>query len=99
MPDTTTAEVGRLTEADYDQWEVLFRAYIDFYKSSLSDVQYHNTFKRIIDPAKDLEAFVLRQGGKLIGIAHYFPHQNPWSEKPTMHLNGTNLHHPCYNFD
>jgi hypothetical protein len=75
----------------------LFRAYIDFYKSSIPETQYQSTFDRLIDPAKDLHCLVLRTPGgseekrKLFGIAHFYPHQTPWSEKPIMHLNGKPL--------
>lgn len=80
------------TRADYDEWEVLFRAYIEFYNSSLPDEQYRKTFERIIDEENDLNALVLRHNvdGKdvLIGIAHFFPQQTAWREEKALHLNG-----------
>lgn len=84
--------VRPIVESDFEAWKPLFRAYIDFYKSSLPDEQYQNTFDRLVDPSKDLYGLVMEQdkeeGGGLVAIAHYFPHQTPWSEKQVMHLNG-----------
>lgn len=84
--------VRAIRQSDFEAWKPLFRAYIDFYKSSLPDEQYQNTFDRLVDPSKDLYGLVMAtsegDGGELVAIAHYFPHQTPWSERPVMHLNG-----------
>jgi hypothetical protein len=81
-----------IATSDFGQWKVLFQAYIDFYKSTLPEGQYRNTFQRLVDPAKDLYGLVLidpEDGSKILGITHYFPHQNPWTEKPVVLLYGT----------
>lgn len=91
---TKEAQITAINAADYDEWARLFRAYIDFYKSSIPDAQYRKTFDRLVDPSKDLYGLALRDPAnesKLIGIAHFFPHQTPWSEKPIMHFNGKSL--------
>lgn len=80
-----------IEKGDYDEWERLFRLYIEFYKSSLPDAQYPKTFARILDPQKDLYGLVLRDSNnprKLYGLAHYFPVQAPWAEEMLMHFNG-----------
>ena len=72
----------------------MFRAYVAFYKSELSDTQYRKTFNRLVDPSSDLYGLVLRDAQdheKLLGLAHYYPHQTPWSEKKIMHFNGMTL--------
>ncbi len=76
---------------DYEEWERLFRLYIQFYKSSLPDTQYPKTFERILNPENDLHGLALRDPSnprKLYGLAHYFPMQTPWAEELLMHLNG-----------
>lgn len=91
---TSTAPQPRITnlqKSDYDEWARLFRAYIDFYKASIPEIQYQRTFERLLDPGKDLYGLALRdtrEEGKLLGIAHFYPHQTPWSEKSIMHFNG-----------
>lgn len=81
--------VSALTKDDWEQWQNLFRQYIDFYKSSLPDEQYKNTFERIIDPNGDLHGFAIREeDGTLNGIAHYLFHTSTWTDKPACYLNG-----------
>jgi hypothetical protein len=80
-----------MEEDDFDEWERLFKLYIEFYKSSLPEAQYRKTFERILDPQKDLYGLVLRDTDdpkKLYGLAHYFPMQTPWAEEQLMHFNG-----------
>ena len=94
MSTTPAAAELRITpieKEDYEEWERLFRLYIEFYKSSLPDAQYPKTFARILDPQKDLYGLVLRDlqnPRKLYGLAHYFPMQTPWAEETLMHFNG-----------
>lgn len=94
MSNTSALGDLRITpieKEDYDEWERLFRLYIEFYRSSLPDAQYLKTFTRILDPNKDLYGMVLRDSQnprKLYGLAHYFPMQTPWAEEMLMHFNG-----------
>lgn len=84
--------ISAIQSSDYSSWARLFRAYVDFYESSLPDEQYRQTFGRITDPKTDLTGLGLRESGpdgKLFGIMHFFPHQTPWSEKQILHINGT----------
>lgn len=91
---TRALQIAPIQAVDKPAWTTLFRAYVDFYGASLPETQYQSTFDRLIDPKKDLHCLVLRtpdestEERKLFGIAHYYPHQTPWSEKPIMHLNG-----------
>lgn len=93
MSGNSEYQATKPTRSDYDEWEVLFRAYIKFYDTSIPDEQYRKTFERIIDEENDLDALVLRHNtdGKnaLIGIAHFFPQQTAWREEKALHLNGT----------
>ena len=93
MSTSTVPEppITGLRDSDYQEWERLFRAYIAFYKASIPDEQYRKTFDRLLDPSKDLYGLVMRDPeheDKLLAIAHFYPHQTPWSEKPIMHFNG-----------
>lgn len=86
-----SAQIGPIQASDYSSWVKLFRAYVDFYKSSLPDEQYRQTFGRITDPTNDLSGLALREStsdGKMVGIMHFFPHQTPWSDKQILHING-----------
>ena len=83
--------ITSLEDFDFDEWNRLFRAYIDFYKATIPETQYRRTFDRLVDPNADLYGLALRDiqdADKLYGIAHFYPHQTPWSEKQIMHFNG-----------
>jgi hypothetical protein len=91
ISSATELRITPIEKEDYDEWERLFRLYIEFYKSSLPDAQYPKTFARILDSHKDLYGLVLRDSQsprKLYGLAHFFPMQTPWAEEMMMHFNG-----------
>lgn len=89
---SVTYQIERPVRSDYDEWSRLFRAYIDFYKSKIDEDQYARTFDRIIEQKNGLQALVVRKFSgeekSLVGIAHFFPEQTPWSEKEILLLNG-----------
>ncbi|KAJ5387372.1 acyl-CoA N-acyltransferase [Penicillium cosmopolitanum] len=93
MASSEEYKITKLNSNDFDEWATLFRAYIDFYQTTIPDEQYRKTFDRILDTNSDLYALVMRQqqgesgDGKMIAIAHFFPQQTPWSEKNIMLLN------------
>jgi hypothetical protein len=92
MSTSTQPQITAIKSSDFSEWSRLFRAYIAFYKSDIPDTQYRQTFDRLVDPSTDLFGLVLRDPQdpeKLLGLAHYFPHQTPWSNKQIMHFNGT----------
>ncbi|KAJ5122997.1 hypothetical protein N7448_009094 [Penicillium atrosanguineum] len=94
MTSSEEFKITKLKSNDFDEWSTLFRAYINFYETSIPEDQYRRTFERILDSESDLYALVMRQqqagdsnDGKMIAIAHFFPQQTPWSEKNIMLLN------------
>jgi GNAT superfamily N-acetyltransferase len=67
--------VQPLTSADRERWEVLFRAYIDFYKRTLSDARYDQAWAEFQSGAR-MRALGAHLDDKLVGIAHFFIHAN-----------------------
>ncbi|KAJ5273151.1 acyl-CoA N-acyltransferase [Penicillium angulare] len=92
MASADEISITKLNKNDFDEWATLFKGYIDFYRASIPEEQYEKTFQRILDPESDLDALVMRerqgksQKTKMVGIAHFFPQQTPWSEKQIMLL-------------
>ncbi|KAM0541335.1 hypothetical protein ACHAPJ_013283 [Fusarium lateritium] len=88
---SATYNIEKPQRSDFDEWSKLFRAYIDFYKSTIEEGQYARTFDRILEEKDGLQALVVRQvrgeEKTLVGIAHFFPEQTPWSEKKILLLN------------
>jgi GNAT superfamily N-acetyltransferase len=68
-------EIGPLTPADREQWEVLFRGYIDFYERTIPDERYAQAWEEF-QTERRMHALGARVDGQLIGIAHFFIHAN-----------------------
>ncbi|RGP80292.1 histone acetyltransferase hpa2 [Fusarium longipes] len=88
---SATYEIEKPLRSDYKEWSRLFRAYINFYNSKIEEGQYERTFDRIMEQRNGLQALVVRkvcgEEKSLVGIAHFFPEQTPWSEKEILLLN------------
>jgi hypothetical protein len=89
---SATYQIEKPLRGDFEEWSRLFRAYINFYNSKIEEDQYARTFDRIIEQKNGLQALVVRkvcgEEKSLVGIAHFFPEQTPWSEKQILLLNG-----------
>ncbi len=65
------SKVRELSESDKEIWYSLWRGYLDFYKATVSEVQYELTWKRLLDNEYNIYALVAEVDGKVCGIAHY----------------------------
>jgi hypothetical protein len=94
---STTYQIEKPVRSDFEEWSKLFHDYIAFYNSKIEEEQYARTFDRIIEGKNGLQALIVRQvhgdEKKLVGIAHFFPEQTPWSEKQILLLNGKSTPH------
>lgn len=76
-----------LTPEDRAQWDDLWRAYLTFYESELSQEVYDATFARLTNPAaKERGALVAEQDGELIGLVHYIFHAHNWHVEDVCYL-------------
>lgn len=83
MSETTI----RMVEAkDEQRWRELWAGYLKFYRSELTDEVTANTWKRILDPASNIDALVATREGQVIGICNYLFHDSTWSNKQSCYL-------------
>jgi len=76
-----------LTAADEDQWRHLWRDYLDFYQTSLSEEVYVSSFARLLgDDPQDFKGLVAELDGKLVGLTHYLFHRHGWKIENTCYL-------------
>ncbi len=64
---------------DQAQWRPLWTAYLEFYKSGVSEAVYDATFHRLCSHQHpNQKAFVAIKGGDLVGLVHYIYHAHNW---------------------
>jgi GNAT superfamily N-acetyltransferase len=71
----STLRVEPLTAEDREQWEILFRGYIDFYERTLSDERYDQAWEEFARGDR-MHALGARLDGELVGITHFLIHAN-----------------------
>jgi len=80
-------EIRQLSDNDFINWKTLWKQYLEFYKTSVEDLVYETTFKRLISNHHfSQNAFVAEQGNKLIGLVHYIYHPHNWKIEDVCYL-------------
>jgi|TARA_B110000285_G_scaffold79737_1_gene92072 GNAT superfamily N-acetyltransferase len=87
MPPPESFEIRRLCKEDFSNWKTLWCQYLKFYKSSVDNVVYETTFKRLISNQHTYQnALVAAQENSLIGLAHYIYHPHNWKIEDVCYL-------------
>ena len=88
MTDTSGAwPIRPLNADDYDQWLPLWRGYLTFYESSVSDQVTDTTWSRIVAPGEQPHGLCAVDGaGRLGGLVHYLFHRSTWTETSYCYL-------------
>lgn len=66
-----------LNQNDKSRWLQLFKDYIEFYESHLSDAQYELTWQRI-NSEYNMHGLVAEKDGQVVGLAHYIFRPDTW---------------------
>lgn len=81
-----TVTIRPLEASDRAAWELLFRAYITFYETSLPEEQYGLSFGRLLDPTEPMHCFVAIEDGQMVGLVHAIFHRSTWLPEVTCYL-------------
>lgn len=73
-------------QPDREQWESLWSGYLDFYRSPEDPESTQHLWDRLLDSADRVQCHVAEEDGRLIGIVHFFPHEDTWRAVPTCYL-------------
>lgn len=74
-----------ITLSDKARWLELFREYVIFYKSKVSDEQFELTWQRIHSDF-NMYGLIAELNGQIVGIAHYIFRPSTWEVKDFCYL-------------
>ena len=74
-----------IAATDKDRWLDLFKQYITFYKSSLTDEQFELDWQRI-NSDFNINGLVAELDGRVVGLAHYIFRPSTWAENDFCYL-------------
>ena len=87
MQKTQLFEIRELSNNDFINWKTLWTQYLEFYKTSVENLVYETTFKRLISSNRlSQNAFVAEQENELIGLVHYIYHPQNWKIEDVCYL-------------
>jgi GNAT superfamily N-acetyltransferase len=68
------------------EWQPLWKAYLDFYGTSVSPEVYETTWSRLHDPDEPMFLLGGHLDGRLLGIVHYLYHRSCWTTENYCYL-------------
>ncbi len=74
-----------ITAADKDRWLELFKEYIVFYKSKLSDDQFELTWQRL-NSGFNITGLLAELDGKVVGLTHFIFRPSTWEVEDFCYL-------------
>ena len=78
-------KIRPITPADKPRWLELFKEYIVFYESKLSDEQYELTWKRI-NSDFNITGLLAEKDGQVVGFTHYILRPSTWEVEDFCYL-------------
>ena len=72
-------EIRRVHRNERDAWEPLWRGYLAFYGTSVTEQVTQTTWDRFHDPDEPMFVLGAYLEGKLVGIVHYIFHRSTWT--------------------
>ena len=79
--------IRRLQENDFQDWQALWRGYLEFYATAVESLVYKTTFERLISNENQSQnAVVAEQSGSLVGLVHYIFHPHNWKIEDVCYL-------------
>jgi len=84
---TKSFYIRPLERRDREQWEYIWREYLNFYETELPLETYSKTFSRLIDNNnKNQNCLVAHSGETLHGLVHYIFHADNWETTDVCYL-------------
>jgi GNAT superfamily N-acetyltransferase len=78
-------KIRPIMQTDKARWLELFKAYIKFYNSKLSDEQYELTWTRL-NSGYNMHGLLAEKDGQVVGLAHYIFRPDTWEVEDFCYL-------------
>ena len=78
-------EITALRHEDRARWTTLWRAYLDFYGTTLPEAVFEATWSRLL-AGRELHGMAARADGEIVGITHFLFHPSCWTLTPVCYL-------------
>ncbi len=74
-------------ETDWPEWQRLFRAYLEFYETSVAPEVYETSFTRLLgNDCHDFAGFLAEFDERPVGLVHYLFHRHMWKIENVVYL-------------
>ncbi|MBC7181894.1 MAG: GNAT family N-acetyltransferase [Roseovarius sp.] len=84
---TAALTIRPIESADRPAWGDLWRAYLDFYETTLPDTVYDTTFARLLSPDHpDQNGLIALLDGRAVGLVHFIYHAHNWRVEQVCYL-------------
>lgn len=84
---TAALEIRPIMPDDRPAWGDLWRAYLDFYETTLPEAVYDTTFGRLLSPDHpDQNGLIALLDGRAVGLVHYIYHAHNWRVEQVCYL-------------
>lgn len=79
--------IRAVERGDFDHWRRLWRAYLAFYETEVSDAMYNTAFRRLLtEDENEFHGQVAVRDGRPVGLVHYLFHRHGWREERVVYL-------------
>lgn len=79
-------KIRALSQSDQDLWLELWKGYLAFYETEISQEQTALTWSRLLDPSFEMHALVAESSEQVVGFAHYSFTYSSWGSGPNLFL-------------
>jgi GNAT superfamily N-acetyltransferase len=79
--------IHQLDETHWEQWQPLWKCYLEFYRAELPEETTRTTFARLVGSDETMFGLLaVSERGEGIGLTHCVVHPTTWSDAPSCYL-------------
>jgi GNAT superfamily N-acetyltransferase len=79
--------IHNLDSGYWEQWQPLWKGYLEFYRAELPEATTRSTFARLAGDDKTMFGLLaVNERGEGIGLTHCVVHPTTWSDAPSCYL-------------